>query len=156
MNIELLKGSRFFQGLENEDLQVLVPLFTPREIPAGKTVFLENMTGESLYLVERGEIVVSKMLAEGDEQILSRIGPGEVFGELAILDGAPRMATSRVNSDAMVWRLERSDYERLCATHPATGLRLMRNLVSMFCQKLRDNNQDYREMILLGLKRERA
>jgi len=153
MSTDLLQNCNVFHDLEEDDLQTLMPMFTQREIPAGKTVFIENMAGESLYIVERGEVVVSKMLAEGDEQVLARIGPGEAFGELAILDEAPRMATARVSADVRVWRLARADFDLLCNDRPSAGMRLMRNLITLFCQRIRNNNQDYREMILLGLGR---
>ncbi len=156
MDLAFLKNSMVFSELEDLDLKILLPMFKKREIAAGKTVFIENMPGESLYLVESGEVDISKMLAEGDEQLLVTIGPGEVFGELAILDEAPRSATARVNDDTVLWRLERPDFEILCRDHPASGLRFVRNLVSLLCNRIRENNKEYREMILLGSGRKTA
>jgi len=156
MDLAFLKNSMVFSELEDIDLKVLLPMFKKREIASGKTVFIENMPGESLYLVESGEVDISKMLAEGDEQLLVTIGAGEVFGELAILDEAPRSATARVNNDTVLWRLERPDFEILCRDHPASGLRFIRNLVSLFCNRIRENNQEYRDMILFGSCRKTA
>lgn len=153
MDLQFLKNSMVFKELEELDLRFLLPLFKKREIAAGKTVFIENMPGESLYLVESGEVDISKMLAEGDEQLLVSVGPGEVFGELAILDEAPRSATARVNSDSVLWCLERAEFENLCRDQPVSGLRFVRNLVALFCSRIRENNQEYREMILLGAGR---
>jgi len=156
MDLDLLRDSVVFSELEEVDLKILLPLFKKKEIPAGKTVFIENMPGESLYLVESGEIDISKMLSEGDEQLLVSLGTGEVFGELAILDETPRSATARVSRDAVLWRLERPDFEQLCRDHPVSGLRFVRNLVALFCQRIRENNREYREMILLGAGRASA
>jgi len=156
MDLDFLKNSTVFRELEELDLKILLPMFKQKEIAAGKTVFIENMPGESLYLVETGEVDISKMLAEGDEQLLVTIGPGEVFGELAILDEAPRSATARVNRDTLLWRLDRTDFDVLCRDYPVSGLRFIRNLVSLFCHRIRENNQEYREMILLGSGRQTA
>jgi len=156
MELDFLKSCMVFKELEIIDLNILLPMFKKKEIEAGKTVFVENMPGESLYLIEEGEIDISKMLSEGDEQLLVTIGPGEVFGELAILDKAPRSATARVSKDVVLWRLEREDFEVLCDDHPVSALRFVRNLVNLFCNRIRENNQEYREMILLGAGRKTA
>jgi len=156
MELEFLKQCMVFKELELLDLNILLPMFKKKEIAAGKTVFVENMAGESLYLVESGEVDISKMLSEGDEQLLVTVGPGEVFGELAVVDEAPRSATAGVSSDTILWRLERPDFELLCRDHPASGLRFVRNLVALFCNRIRENNQEYREMILMGIGRQTA
>ena len=154
--MEFLKNSMVFSELEEVDLKILLPLFKKSEIKAGKTVFIENMPGESLFLIESGEVEISKMLSEGDEQLLVTISPGEVFGELAIMDEAPRSATARVCEDSLLWRIEKSDYDHLCRDHPSTALHFARNLIRLFCKRIRDNNQDYREMILVGAGRKTA
>lgn len=156
MDLEFLKNCMVFNELEEVDLNILVPLFKKREIKAGKTVFIENMPGESLYLIEEGQVEISKMLAEGDEQPLVSISQGEVFGELAIMDDAPRSVTARVAEDSILWCIEKSNFDLLCRDHPSTALHFTQNLMRLFCKRIRDNHQDYREMILVGAGRKTA
>jgi CRP-like cAMP-binding protein len=122
-------------------------------MPAGKTVFIENMPGEFLYLVKEGTIRISKMLAEGDEQTLVVLGAEDTFGEMAVLDGAPRSATARVIEDAQLFSLGKSDFEELCDSYPALGLKLMRNIIRIFSRRIRESNQEYREMLMWSLGR---
>ncbi|PLX72387.1 MAG: hypothetical protein C0614_13915, partial [Desulfuromonas sp.] len=71
-------GSEVFAGLTGEDLEKLSALCEMREMDEGTTVFIENMPGESLFVVKTGTIRVSRMFAEADEKTLLVLGPGEV------------------------------------------------------------------------------
>jgi CRP-like cAMP-binding protein len=79
-----------------------------------------------------------------------------VFGELAIMDDAPRSVTARVAEDSILWCIEKSNFDLLCRDHPSTALRFTQNLMRLFCKRIRDNHQDYREMILVGAGRKTA
>lgn len=145
------KTSPLFKDLSGIELQKLEPLFDEKRIVEGKTVFIENMPGECLYLIEEGSVKISKMLAEGDEKILVILGPEDFFGEMAILEGAPRSATARVAEDARLLSLQRKDFETLCDENPRLGLKLMRNIIRTFSRRLQDNNEEYREMLIWSL-----
>ena len=91
-----IKNSTMLQGLSDQELGKLAGFCEMREMAEGTTVFIENMPGESLFLVKKGTIRVSRMFAEGDEQTLVVLGPEDIFGEMAVIDGLPRSATARV------------------------------------------------------------
>lgn len=146
-----LKDSALFKGLTDNEIELLSDVFGEKHIAEGKTVFVENMPGESLYLIQQGTIKVSKMLAEGDEKILVVLGPEDFFGEMAILEGAPRSATARIAEDAQLLSMQRKDFEALCDEHPKLGLKLMRNIIRTFSQRLRENNEEYREMLIWSM-----
>jgi CRP-like cAMP-binding protein len=145
------KSSPLFKDLSETELQKLEPLFDEKRIVEGKTVFIENMPGECLYLIEEGSVKISKMLAEGDEKILVILGPEDFFGEMAMLEGAPRSATARVAEDARLLSLQRKGFETLCDENPRLGLKLMRNIIRTFSRRLQDNNEEYREMLIWSL-----
>lgn len=146
-----LKNSPLFEGLSDGEIASMEPLFEEKRIPEGKTVFVENMPGESLYLLEQGTIKISKMLAEGDERILVILGPEDFFGEMAILEKTPRSATARVAEDACLLGLQRKDFETLCEKNPKLGLKLMRNIIRIFTGRIRENGEEYREMLIWAL-----
>lgn len=149
--LETLRNCSLFKGLSAEDLEALAPLFAEKELGEGTTVFVENMPGESLYLIRQGTIQISKMIAEGQERTLVVLGPEEVFGEMAILDGATRSATARVAERASLLSVRKSDFEALCEKNPRTGLRLMRNIARVFCQRVRENSEEYHDMLIWSL-----
>lgn len=151
VDLSLLSSSPLFLGLNQEDMRELEGRFHARDISEGMTVFVENMPGESLYLIQSGIVKISKMLSEGEEQILVILGPDDVFGEMALLDGAARSATARVAENATLLALKRQDFEELCDHNPRLGLQLIRNICRVFSQRVRNNNDEYRDMMLWAL-----
>ena len=148
-----LTGSPLFKGLTSDELSFLESFFTTRRIPEGKTIFIENMPGESLYLISKGTVKISRMLAEGDEQVLIILGPDDVFGEMAVLDGGKRSATARIAEDSVLYGLTRDDFEALAKKNPALGLKFTLNIVRIFSGRVRDSQKDYRAMLLASLNR---
>lgn len=146
-----LKDSPLLAGFSVPEIEFLETLLEEKKIPAGKTVFVENMLGESLYLIEQGTVKISKMMAEGDEKILVVLGPEDVFGEMAILEGTPRFATARVAEDASLLTLQRKSFDSLCEKNPKLGLKLMRNIIRTFTRRIRENSEEYREMLIWSL-----
>lgn len=148
-----LTHSPLFKGMEPDELVFLENYFTVRRLQEGKTIFIENMPGESLYLIKQGTVKISRMLAEGDEQILIVLGTDDVFGEMAVLDGGKRSATARIAENAVLYGLTRTDYEILAMKNPALGLKLTLNIVRIFSGRVRNSQKDYRAMLLASLNR---
>jgi len=151
--LDRLKGSSLFLDIDGRELAALAPLFQERMLGEGATVFVEQMPGESLYLICEGTVRITKMLAEGEEQILVILGPEDVFGEMAVLDGGPRSATARVAERARLLAIKKKDFEGLCASQPELGMKLMRNIVRLLSQRIRETNDEYRQMLFWSLGR---
>lgn len=151
VKLQPLKASPLFQGMSETEIETLAEIFKEKVMPEGMTVFVENMPGESLYLIRQGAVKISKMIAEGDEKTLVILGAEEIFGEMAILDGAPRSATARVAEEAHLLSIRKADYEALCEQDPRLALKLTRNIVRVFSRRIRENNEEYREMLLWSL-----
>lgn len=155
VSFEGLQDSPLFKEMSRADLRILEKIFTSRRIPEGKTIFIENMPGESLFLIKQGTVRISRMLAEGDEQVLIVLGPDDVFGEMAVLDGGKRSATARIAEDAILYGLTRKDFEALAKAEPRLGLLLTLNIVRIFSSRVRNSQKDYRAMLLASLSRKR-
>lgn len=151
--LEGVQRSSLLRNLTDIETNALEGLFKEKRFKEGETIFLENMAGESLYLIKKGTVSISKMMGEGEEKILVVLGVEEFFGEMALMDGAPRMANARAAEESLLLSLGRSDFEALCARHPRLGLKLMRNMVRDFAQRLREKDKDYREMLTWALSR---
>lgn len=147
-----IRGSVMLQGLNDEELAKLAEFCEDRQMAEGMTVFIENMPGESLFLIRKGSIRISKMFAEGDEKTLAVLGPEDVFGEMAVLDGLPRSATARVAADAELISLKKKDYESLCKCDPELALRLIMNVVRVFSRRIRETNDEYRDMLIWAIQ----
>jgi CRP/FNR family cyclic AMP-dependent transcriptional regulator len=151
--LDSVRGSSLFKGLSAEDFEILDGLFKEKQVKEGATIFVENMAGESLYLIKQGTVSISKMMGEGKEKILVVLGAEEIFGEMALLEGGPRMANARAAEQGYFLSLGRADFEKLCLVHPNLGLKLLRNILRVFTRRLRENDKHYRDMLAWVLNR---
>jgi len=155
MQLEQLKNSSLLKDLDRTERDRLAGLFRKLSLEEGSTVFIEQMPGESLYLIQEGTIRISNMIAEGEERTLVVLGPEDVFGEMTIFDGGPRSTTARIAESAKLLAPGEKDFEQLCETDPRLGMKLMRNIIRLFCQRIRDNKDQYRQMLTWVLARKR-
>ncbi len=155
MNVDFtgLDDSPIFLGLSTAEIQTLATVFTSKKINEGQTVFIENMQGESLYLIKQGTIRISKMMAEGDEEVLVVLGPADIFGEMAIFGDSQRRATARVAENAILLSLTKADFETLGSKDPALCLKLAINIIRVFSEHIRASQAAHRELLLDALGR---
>lgn len=148
-----IKDSSMLQGLTDKELGQLAGFCDMRAMEEGTTVFIENMPGESLFLIKAGTIRITRMFAEGDEKTLVVLGPEDVFGEMAVIDGLPRAATARVAETAQLISLNKKSLDKLCQEDAALGLKLVNNIVKVFSKRVRDANEEYRDMLIWSLQK---
>ena len=152
-NFITVKNSRLLQDLSGQDLDGLATYCEMRTMNEGTTVFIENMPGESLFLITQGSIRISKMFAEGDEKTLVVLGPEDVFGEMAVIDGLPRSATARVAENAELISFKKKDLERLGSEDAPLALKVVSNIVKVFSQRVRESSEEYRDMLIWSMQK---
>jgi len=148
-----LKDSPLFKGMAAKEIEFLSSVFAVNLVAEGKTIFVENMSGESLYLVGDGTVQISQMLAEVDEQSLVILSSGDVFGEMAVIDGGQRAASARVLKKTKLYSLSRKDFNSLVREKPRLGVQLTLNIARIFSQRIRQAKGDYRKMLTYSLNR---
>lgn len=102
-------------------------------IESGSLVFAEGDTGDALFVVVSGRIEISVTSIDGRKSVLDHLGPGEAFGEIALLDRAARSATAAAATDCVLDRLARADVMRFVAEHP----RALEGLIAELCRRVR-------------------
>ncbi len=112
---ERLGAIPFFQRLPPEEIAALVPSIQGRSYQAGSTIIRQGEPGDSLFIVERGSVDV--MDFRKNEKIAT-LRAGEVFGEMALLTGAPRSAAAVAAEPCRIWLVLKEDFDRLLATSP--------------------------------------
>jgi class 3 adenylate cyclase/CRP-like cAMP-binding protein len=117
-------------GLAPEELDAVRSVATVREVGAGQAVFRRGDPGDAIFVIDQGavSIVLADKSAEG--RVLARLGPGEAFGEVALLDGEPRTADAVADAHSRLIELPRDEFLRLLADHPTVAERLMEALGS--------------------------
>jgi CRP/FNR family transcriptional regulator, cyclic AMP receptor protein len=137
----LLERVPLFAGLAPDELRELSSRLRTRRYARGETLCLEGDPGTSLYIIEKGRVKLGLTSSEGREIILDLLGPGDVFGELALLDGAPRSANAVAVEASEVLLLARDEFLRFLEQHPQLALVLLSTL-SHWLRRLTTQMQD--------------
>jgi CRP/FNR family transcriptional regulator, cyclic AMP receptor protein len=136
-----------FSGLPEADLAALAGRLRVRRYGRGEAVFLHGDPGTSLCVVASGRIKLGFTSAEGREVIFEVVGPGEEFGELALLDGEPRSADAVALEPATLLLLQREEFVRYVETHAAFGLQL----IAILSRRLRRDAELIQDAIFLDV-----
>ncbi|MBI2956009.1 MAG: Flp pilus assembly complex ATPase component TadA, partial [Acidobacteria bacterium] len=120
---------QLFSLLSNEECDAIVRRLKRRDFPPSHYVVREGQAGDSMYFITAGKCEVRKKdPATGIEFLLTELGPGQCFGEMALLTGKPRTASVVTTEPTTAGILERADFEDLLIHYPKMGLSLTRNL----------------------------
>jgi CRP/FNR family transcriptional regulator, cyclic AMP receptor protein len=111
-----LAGIPFFAGLDPVALDRLAATMRARRFRRGEVIFHVGDPGDALFVIVTGEIKISLPSETGEEAILATLRPGDAFGEVALLDGAPRSATATALGPAETVVLPRDRFHELIAT----------------------------------------
>ncbi len=126
--VETLAGVPFFSGLDAASLESVGRGMRTRRFRRGEVIFHLGDPGDALFIVMSGAIKIMLPSDSGDEAILATLRPGDVFGELAVLDGAPRSATATALEPTETLVLPRAQFRELLATEPAIRDALLASL----------------------------
>jgi CRP/FNR family cyclic AMP-dependent transcriptional regulator len=125
-----LARAPLFAGLPRRLLGRLAPRFFEKTYHAGEIVFHEGDPGRALFVVLEGAVEIIQISAQG-EYLLRTLGPGDAFGELALVDDFPRSATARVGTSGRLLILYKSDFDALMEGNARIAVLVMRNLSRM-------------------------
>jgi CRP-like cAMP-binding protein len=114
-----------FAGLSDEERAALRCRMHPRHFGRSEVIFLRGDQGSHLYIVERGSVKIALSSAEGKEMILALLNRGDIFGEMTLLDDAPRSADAVAIEPCDVLLREREDFINFLAERPRASLSLM-------------------------------
>lgn len=144
---EVLRTVPIFSELAEADLDRLARLATRRCCPKDTVVFFENEQGDAFYAILEGRVKVTILGDDGREIILTVLGPGDFFGEIALLDNEPRSATAIAVVDTELLSIHRSDFQAAMAENPSITQALIRVLTS----RLRKANHQISTLALLDV-----
>jgi signal transduction histidine kinase len=139
-----LQSCKLFSDLPASDLEKVLRVTRELSIAADRVVFKEGDPGDGIYIVKDGLINISAVVATGESRVLSRAGPGDVFGEMAVLDNNPRSAGAVAAEASTVYFIERAEMLCLLDSTP----RLAAAVVREISRRLRDFNRQYVREVL--------
>ena len=132
-----LRQLQLFATLSPFELRVVDALLHERRYLSGEIIFDEGEDGQALYVILSGRVLICRQ-GEPETGRLTEIAAGAEFGELALLDNAPRSAQARAAEDCVLASLARADFESLLDTHAVTASKIALQLARQLGRQLRD------------------
>ena len=137
----------FFGGLPDASLDLLVSMLVERHFDAGATVVAEGEPGRSMFVVHSGELAVSRLLASGRIMRMSRLEPGDFFGEMTLLEMQNRSATVVAESPTVLYELTARKLYTYYKADMSAYVLVMHNINRELCRRLRRADNRIAEML---------
>jgi CRP-like cAMP-binding protein len=144
---EALLCSPIFAVMKPEELNEILTFASERRLRRGQTIFHRGDEGSSMMAVLRGRVRITTVSADGKEVTLNVINPGEILGEIALLDGEPRSADAVAVEDSTVLVVERKHF--LPFLHQSEDLFL--RVLTVLCSRLRRTSASLEDVALFDL-----
>ena len=144
---DVLKKVPLFSDLSEAEVARFAEVTREREYPKNSVILFEDDPGDALYIVSVGQVKVVLIGEDGREVILSVLGDGDFFGEMALIDDEPRSAHVIAMKDSQLLVLRRDDFQAQLVAQPKIGLKLLRVLV----QRLRQADEKIGGLVLLDV-----
>jgi CRP/FNR family transcriptional regulator, cyclic AMP receptor protein len=142
-----LTASPLFQAMQQAELDEILNFASERRVRRGQTIFQRGDDGSALMAVLRGRVRISTVSGDGKEVTLNVISPGEIFGEIALLDGQPRSADASAIEDTLLLVVERRHFLPFLRRNEDLFLRLL----AVLCSRLRRTSLALEEIALFDL-----
>ena len=133
----ILKNIPIFADLKGDILEKIYNLLQKRVYKRDNMILMEEDFGDTLFLLNKGSVKITRLSDDGREVILSILGEGDFFGEMSIFDGESRSANVVALEDSEVYMLKRADFLDLLEKHPKIAIALLQELAT----RLRKSDQ---------------
>jgi len=140
---EVIRRAPLFTALDDASAATLRDSMTQVKVSKGQTLFKEGDAGDRLFVVVEGKLKLGTASGDGRENLLSILGPGDMFGELSLFDPGPRTATATAVTDARVLALANDQVIGWVTAHPQVSLQLLKRLA----RRLRRTNEVLADLV---------
>lgn len=142
---EALQKAPLFREFTETGIKIFAAIALEKAIPAGSPIFVENMVGESLFIVKSGTVKLTQKSADGERE-LATVGAGEHLGELALLGQGVRLVSAVAATACEVLEITQRDFARLQPQKPQACLKLALAIAQDLAHKVADNRELLREL----------
>lgn len=139
-----LKQVSFFRHVPRREFGRLFQALAMRNYQAGDVLFKEGDVGRALFILEWGQIEISRQGERGKRQQIAVLGPGEYFGEISLLDDHPRTASAIALTPSRVYLLYKTELDALLEGAPHAGAAIMAHLAEVLASRLRFTMNSHR------------
>ena len=136
--VEQLSKVELFAGLKPEALDLIAKVSTEESHALGSKILQHGDVGDKLYLILEGRVRISREVAGMGEEALAVLGPGQVFGEMALLDESPRSADAVVHERCRVLTIPKDGFDDLLFLHKDLAYEVLWSTVRILVRRLRE------------------
>ena len=144
LGMVLLEASRFFRQLSKEEMATLRTAAREQTFGPHQEIFKEGDEGNGVYVVKDGVVEISARMGQNVRQVFSQVLPGELFGEMAVIEDKPRSATASAKEETVVYFIPRKEMLALIEHSPTLALALLREI----SRRLREFDRQYLREVL--------
>jgi CRP/FNR family transcriptional regulator, cyclic AMP receptor protein len=130
VDTQVLRSAPLFSGVDDEAAAALQNAMKEKRLPRADVLFHEGDSGDCLYIILEGKVKLGRTSADGRENLLAILGPGQMFGELSVFDPGPRSGTATAVSDSVVAYLSQTDLLPWLVGRPQLAQALLHQLAS--------------------------
>lgn len=138
--VEALAKVALFRGLTPTAVEIISRITTFEEHGLGTKIFEHGSPGDKLYVLTEGRVRISREVPGMGEEALAILGPGAVFGEMALIDSAPRSADAKVHERCKLLVISKDAFDDLLFLHKDLAYEVLWSIVRMLTQRLRETN----------------
>ena len=140
---EQIKDLSFFKDLTDGEMDLVFKKTFTKFYKKGSILFVEGMPGEVLYIVLEGSVVITKKTKDGDEIEITRLGCGEIVGEMSLIDSGPRTATGKTEVDSKLIVITKKSFNEILESDPKIAAKILMELLKVLNKRLRATDKKF-------------
>lgn len=140
--IPILKNIAIFEGLNDKELDFIARILHQRDYAPKELIFKQGDAGNGMYIVRKGKVLIFN---DETQTEYARLIDGQFFGELSLVDGAPRSASASCTEDTELFGFFKPDLFKVIDKNPHIGNKIMLNLARVLAERLRTTNEQWLE-----------
>jgi CRP-like cAMP-binding protein len=138
--IEILQKSHLFSGFDESVIKLFVDKGTYRTYQQSEAIMVELTEGDEIYVIIEGEVSVQMALAKENAFEIIQLGPGDIFGEMSVIEQAPRSATVTAEKETTVMVWQGKDWRDVCDSNHDVGYQIITRIAKILCARIRAMN----------------
>lgn len=142
VDLEKIKDLQLFKNLNENELGIVAKKVFEKQYKSGAILFVEGMPGEILYIVLEGGVDIFKKTKSG-EKLIANIGPGEIVGEMSLIDEEPRSASGRTSTDSKLLVITKNSFNEMLDSDPKIAAKILMALLKITSKRLRITDKKF-------------
>ncbi len=148
--VQLFESAGIIKEMTLVEAETLAGIAEERVYSKGRIILAEDAKSRDLFVIGSGRVSIRLSLPteSGKEEVIYTMRDGQIFGELALVDGSPRSATVKAEEEVMTCTFDYDRLIKLLDLHPRIGYLLMRNIAAIISQRVRNTNMLWRNALI--------